>query len=275
MSHEPQKLPRWLVEFYEQRMDRQKLLLDTIDISAAGISALRAMPEALRALGEEEEARVQRADLRAGFAEGEVSNGFSTVAGFGVTAMWSWLESFIIDFTAVWLGNHPSALDNMKPVKVRIDLAEYGRLTPEDRALLMVETLDREISGPLRKGVGRFVELLDAVGLELRLPSNAHRDLFELQQVRHCLVHRFGIADARLVEACPWLAVCKGELLKLSLDDFFRFGTASTAVALETLYAASAHYGIPRPNDDAPAYYSCEEGWLSSRTKTRGPAGAS
>lgn len=104
------KLPSWATGYFEAALDRHAQLVDVIDISASGIRSLKGLPRIVEVLndaqsGDQETyaARMKSAERRARLAESEEASDFSTLHGFGVVALWSWLESFVIDLVVLWV----------------------------------------------------------------------------------------------------------------------------------------------------------------------------
>ncbi|MET4132001.1 hypothetical protein ABIE62_001124 [Porphyrobacter sp. MBR-155] len=112
-----------------------------------------------------------------------------------------------------------------------------------------MDAIDRELAGPLRNGLGRFESLLNAVGITIEIDDNIRRDIFELQQIRNCLSHRFGVVDSRLAKACPWLKKRVGERLEISRDDFVRYVNASGGLLLALLYSVANLMGLDLKGD--------------------------
>lgn len=245
------RLPTWATDFFEASLDRQQQLMDVIEISAVGIAGLKGMPRLIEVLAEvkDQEAesytkRLELAKRRAALAHSEEEANFSTLHGFGTMAIWSWLESFVIDLAVLWVAKRPSSLKGVESVKVKVSVADMVKLKGTDKARYLVEQLDREASGPLRSGFNRFEQLLKAVGLAVNLPKE-HRDtLFELQKVRNCLAHRHGYADQKLKSECPWLDVKVGRPVEVTRAMMSSYGVASTNLLLECIYSAGKQYGI-------------------------------
>lgn len=257
------KLPQWCTDYFTAALDRHKLLVDSINASSAGVSVTRAMPNAIRVLEKhqpsDDPSKLHRAEEFAKFAEEEIERGFSTINGFGTLAIWSWLEAFVTDFCVIWIRRRPSALKEMDGPKIKVDLGEYARLTNEDRARFVVEALDREFSGPLKRGPARFENLLSGVGVPILLDKKTKKNLFELQSYRNCLAHRFGIVDRKLKDDCPWLNERVGAALTISMTDFFRFSNSAAAVLLATIHSAGDTYDLElreesEPTEKGPTY---------------------
>lgn len=251
------KAPEWFTDFFEIALDRHQRLSDALDVSASGISVQRRMPHLMKALetagSQIEEGKMESAQKRASFAKEEVKAHYPTLAGFGTLAMWSWLEAFVLDFCVLWVRKRPSALKNLPGPKIKVDLGEYARLSAEERARFVIDALDRELSGPLKRGPARFENLLAAIGLPIALTGEDKKTLFEFQMFRNCLAHRLGIVDGKLKEHCPWVKDKIGQPLSIKFGDFHRFSEAAGTVLLQTLYAGGDAYGIDLRSIDKKA----------------------
>jgi len=233
----------WVDEYFTAALDELDRLRDVLRLSAEGISTIPAVPRLVAVLGKPPE-KIEAANQRAELAKKEIERGFATLNGFGVVALWSWLETFVIDFVVLCIERRFTSLETLKVPKVRIDLAEYATMRGRDRARFIVDVIDRELAGPLRNGLGRFDSLLEAVGINVPLESEYRRKLFELQQVRNCLSHRFGVADARLVEACPWLKLKKGQRLAVTQGDVQAYAGSGGRYLLLLLYEVGDVIGV-------------------------------
>jgi hypothetical protein len=243
MGKRTTKKPHWASDYFTAALDNLERLQSVIELSLQGISTIPAVPRVVELL-EQGPDKLREARRRAELAQAEIDRGFSTLIGFGVVALWSWLETFVVDFVVLSIQRRPAFLATLKAPKVRIDLAEYAQMRGRERARFITDAVDRELGGPLRNGMGRFDGLLEAIGINVPLEDHYRRDLFELQQVRNCLSHRFGVVDARLATACPWLTLKQGQSLSVSYRDFVRYGGACGRYLLLLLYEVGDVLGI-------------------------------
>jgi hypothetical protein len=232
----------WVRKYFTEALDDHERLRQVLSLSGRGISVLPHFPQMQRALDKDEKT-VKASEQMAKAAQEEIERGFATLHGFGVLAMWSWFESFIVDFVVLYVEKRPSCIRNIEGRKLKVDLSEYVKLRGQERARYIVDTIDREASGPLRNGLGRFDGLLNAVGLSVPVGPDCRRDIFELQQVRNCLSHRFGVIDKRLAVSCPWLNKKVGDRLQVSAKDLSRYGSATVQYLLLLLYEVGDELG--------------------------------
>jgi hypothetical protein len=63
---------------------------------------------------------------------------------------------------------------------------------------------------------------------------------YELQQLRHTIVHRASFADRKLVEACPWLGLIPGERIFISHEQYRRLVVAVDKYVTVVIQRATA-----------------------------------
>ena len=267
------KAPAWFISYFEAALDQQQRLQEVLEASGIGIRMVREMPVVVKALTEvkgEQPDRVERADQLASFAQAEIDRDFSTVSWFGVLAQWSWFEAFVIDIAALWVTKKHKALETLDGPKVKIDISKFVSLRSEERARFIIEAIDREMSGPLRLGTNRFDKLLHSIGIDVRADRKTKDTLFEMQQVRNCIAHRFGRVDKKLIAHCPQLKLKDGEELKLKISDIHRYGEASGSYLLAVLFAAGDGVGTDlRPSEEKEKSRAEEESAESQEGKAR------
>ncbi len=202
---------------------------------------------------EDRQVQLERAESDRALAQREVDNDFPLLHEQATIALWSSLEALVRSFAAEWLAHIPSAWQCDAIKKLRVKIGDYEALEPAERCLWIVDLVDQEVSGPLRSGVTRFESLLQPFGLSGDVDPICQKNLFELSQVRHVLVHRDGIVDRRLVEACPWLGLAVGEPLLVSHKMWHRYSEALGAYVLELIQRVRVHFGFGRYRDDDSA----------------------
>lgn len=238
--------------------------MDVLEISAIGIASLKGFPRLIEVLNkgmdtddDHHQQRLEAAKRRAILAASEENSDFSTLHGFGVVALWSWLESFVLDLVILWIAKRPSSFYNTASPKIKLNAVDLLQLKGIDKAKFIVEALDRETSGPMRAGFGRFEQLLKTIGFEIQLDEAHKRDLYEFQKVRNCLAHRNGIADAKFKSECPWLNAKVGKPLRVSRHMMQKYSDASGHLLLKCLICAGTKFGVDltdyEQNDGATA----------------------
>jgi hypothetical protein len=245
-------LPKWAADHFRQSIDAHALLMEIVDISERGIGVLRGMPKAVKVLakfeGREDDPRavkhLERAEKEAALATTEVNGDFPVLHGLAVVALWSWLEHFVKGFIALWLLNHPGAVNSAAVQKLRVRLGDYLQLDKDEQAHFLVELLEQEQSGSLKRGVTRFDSLLDHFGLTSNLPDGCGKMLFELQQVRNAIAHRNGRADRRLLTECPWLSLDINGPVVISSSMLGAYSEAAGDFLLAMLYRVGDVYEV-------------------------------
>lgn len=253
-------LPVWATDYFEAGLDRLNLLHDILEISQAGLSGLRGFPRLIEVLAkakkiqghakagndqtESYEEQLETAKRHAQLAQSEVENGFSTLNGFGVMALSSWLESFMLDLVVLWVAKRPSSLREYDGPRIRMNVGDLFRLKGTEKARFVVEQIDRETSGPFRAGFARFEHLLRTAQLEVKLEKEHKDALFEFHQVRNCLAHRHGYGDKKLRSECPWLNIKVGEPIPVTREMLAKYFNASSALLAESLFAAGDQFKV-------------------------------
>jgi hypothetical protein len=157
------------------------------------------------------EDRLAKVRDEAALAQTEIENQFPLLHAQVAIAQWGALESLIRTFLASWLLNNPSARTVQGLRRVRVRVAEYEDLAAEERYFHVIDLLEDELQTRRQPGIARFESLLEVFGLTSPVSDAVKKDLFELYHVRNVLVHRRGLADRRVVQACPWLSLSAGQ----------------------------------------------------------------
>ena len=240
--------PKWYLDYFNGGLDSSERLVAIVELSRRGISVLRAMPDVHKALATPQQPldrkKLEEVSRDANLAQSELDKECSTLSTFGTLALWSWFESFMLDFVALWIEKRPKTIAEGYTARVRIDLVELSRLNVRDRARLIVDELDKTTSGESRLGAGRFEKLLEPIGFNVTLDAEFKKTFLEFQQVRNCIAHRFGVVDQKLAHRCPWLKVRVGDDLALTLDQFTAYSIAVQEYILELIHEANAKFGV-------------------------------
>ena len=210
-----------------------------------GIASLRGAPGLLEAesvlaeaLGDEERPRaeeMQDARKLAEVAQSELNKGFPLLHSQAMVSLWGSLEDLMRTFLSAWLANEPSAKQVETIRKLKIAVGEYESLDDYERCFHMVDLLERDVHSPLRQGVSRFESILQPFGLSGKVDSEVQKRVYELFQVRNALVHRRGVADRRLTEACPWLNLTPGKPISVSHEMYAGYAEAVAQYATQVV----------------------------------------
>ncbi|MFN7988667.1 MAG: hypothetical protein U0529_14420 [Thermoanaerobaculia bacterium] len=247
-----QGLPSWVTELFNQFLNHHDDLARVLHLSINGISMLRGRYTALKVLTEVDgptetsAAQLARAEKERELAQSELDDDFPLLHEQATVALWASLEALVRSFVAGWLANRPDAwqADAVKRLKVR--LGDYEALETADRCLWVTDLLDQDIGGPLRAGITRFESLLAPFSLNGTVEPETQKTLFELSQIRHNIIHRRGLADRRLLEACPWLGLVAGARVRVSHKMWRGFNDATAAYALELIQRSREAHGLGR-----------------------------
>jgi hypothetical protein len=274
-KHERKGLPDWAKAPFHRFLDQLEQVSQLVHLSAHGIAMITALPKAIEVLADTEDLvadaqeefakeggdstepkpqetsdskdqRLKRAREEAELAQREVDNEFPLLHAQAAISIWAALEALIHSFLAGWLTNEPSAKDVEEVRKLRIRLWEYDAMDMQERCLHTVALLDQELGTPLSHGVTRFERLLAPFGLAGSVDDDVKKALFEMNHVRNVLVHREGIADRRLAEACPWLQVKPGDPVVVRHETFARYAGAAHDYVLELIQRVRERFGLKR-----------------------------
>lgn len=176
-------------------------------------------------LNEDEEPYVQQVRKLEELALGQAADGFPMLHAHASVLLWSALEATIPDLVAQVLFYNRTILEKDAFLKVKIPVSILNAPS-EHQVASVVSELERQMNAPLKRGVGRFSVLLDAVGLGVDVDDDTRRTLLELSQARNNIVHRFSVVDKHFKEACPWISYQPGERLKIKGEDYVRYKAA-------------------------------------------------
>lgn len=184
------------------------------------------------------------------FAESEKSRGFPYLFGIASIRLWSLLEALVDDLIVEALKDPSGCEDQSLLSRLKGPLLEFRSASPEDQAEFLAETLKQAVESTLKQGIAKFEALLGPIGLGGGVADPIRKCFFELSHVRNAIVHRGGKADRRLIAACPWLPLSRGDLVCLNSRDFLRYMTAAYWYLVEIQFRHN-HRAEPRP-DAAP-----------------------
>lgn len=243
--------PLWAMEPFKKFVDNSERLANLLHLCASGISVLRGMPRIVEVIekieqGDPQQAarKLESAKKQADLAQREVDEGFPLLRAQTVISLWTALEATIRTFLARWLENNEQAFA-VDPVQtLRVKIGEYEKLQGQDRYFYIVDRLEQETSAPLKLGITRFEVLLKPFGLSEAVSDEDRRNLFELNHVRNALVHRSGVTDRRLTDACPWLGLSPGQALRLDDAMMSRYFHSSMQYTTDIVVRLGEYFGV-------------------------------
>ena len=202
-----------------------------------GLGRLR---EALRKANpdaEEDPDQVESAEAFELKCKEEASFGYPLLVAHSAVTLWSCLESTVPEFVRQFVLANPAVLDRPQFQKLKISAAEALKRSPDGLAIYVVEELERSTQNQIKWGVGRFDEMISALGLAPKIEEETRRTIFELSQIRNVIAHNRSVVDSRLVNSCPWLNVQVGQKLVLNMQDHHRYSVAVCTYAADILEA--------------------------------------
>jgi hypothetical protein len=224
-----------LVAHFRDFSAEAKRLLTLVHLTVNGITALTQIPrigeviqsmEASRGVVPDEGEIVQ-AKEEAELAEREVTDGFPITYSQFLVDTWGLLEACVRGLVARWLESERVAMQSPAVQRLKVRIGDYERHLGSARFQLIVQLLEREEASSLRNGVDRFESILKSVELDGPVPDSLKRALYELSQLRNCVVHNARRVDRQLIEACPWLDLILGSRLKLKYEEVRRYHRAA------------------------------------------------
>jgi len=235
MDNERQKVPEWATQSFRWMFDQVGRLTQTLHLSINGVQAGRGAPEVVALLREvkgcdpalHRPEALENAQRTSDFATREIQEDFPVLHGQAVVVLWAYLEALVRQLVADCICNDPESVKGEAFEKIRVRLAEYERLDQVDKAFFVVDALEKELGNGTMGGTRRFEALLSAVGLGGDVPPRLERTVLELGQVRNSIMHRGGVADRKLLAACPWLELKPGDRLTVGSEGFARFRQAT------------------------------------------------
>lgn len=204
--------------------------MNLMELSVRGIRILTTMPNAYELIQKlkndnDSKSKKKLAKLKknAKFAQKEIDRNFPVLHSQFLVALWAYLEGAIRYFIGEWIKNDPDAYKIPEIQKIKIELAKFIHLGPDDRALYIYDVYEREIVQGLPYGVKRFEKLLQPLGLSGPLREGIIEDFHEMAQIRNAIVHRGGFADIQLIQKCPNLNYKNNQEIVVKKEDFERY----------------------------------------------------
>ena len=120
-----------------------------------------------------------------------------------IMSIWASLELFVKGLLAVWLREYAPARDVKEVRAVKVVPAKFEAMEEGERYRNLVDKLATDTrTGP---GQLRLQQLLKLFDLDVSVETGEKHGLCELQEIRHAIAHRKGLADSKFLRACPWL----------------------------------------------------------------------
>lgn len=227
----PHEAPSWLRQpslHFRQQARRLVELMDVIDHGLIEVSNWEPPSDASAAALESE---LQKTfDLNTELfitwkrrAQHELDNDLPLIRGQAVVTLWTLLETAVRDVVKAWLVHAPGSVNDRKIAGIKIPLGQFMAMSEDQRLEFLVTEMDRSINVGDDGGIARQEALLEYLGLAGEIPAQLKADLVELVAVRNVLVHRSGIADARLKKLCPDFDANVGDPIRVTTNMFSRY----------------------------------------------------
>lgn len=238
--------------------DELKELLDFVDLAQTGIGAAIGGPRLMVALqkrktvaDEDGQAdyveRLLKAEKLKTVAEDHLARDFHYLHSLAVVKIWSVLESSVENIVLQCL-QRPLECKDLKAISdLRGPLVEFLNADQDERADFLFSELKVNTKSALKTGVAVFEALLEPVGMAGSHIEEVRKVILELQQTRHVIVHRRGLADKRFMDRCPWVVATVGQPLNTGRNEFVRYVQAVLLFDIEVCRRNYVRAGIEVP----------------------------
>lgn len=242
-------VPTYVGDPLQNLLDYWRESTKLLHAAMTGISVLRAMPNAIRAVmkatgDDEDQAKLATAKESAEFAEKECASGFPLLHAHTVVGCWGALEVSIEDMLVNILMNEPPVLQNASFSRLRVPLSEFEALDKEERMRLLLKEVARSSTGGRRSGIDGFEVLLASIGLSGPVDEENRRVIWEMNHVRNVIVHRASLADRKIVQNCPWLSFNIADKVVVPHQKLMEYGKGLANYVLIILRRACVRYGV-------------------------------
>ncbi|WP_415755724.1 hypothetical protein [Pseudomonas leptonychotis] len=241
----------------KQALNQATKAVESIDLQHRIASALNEPPPY------ESESDLELAKTRAlkiaQFAEVQNSNDSPYLFSLCAVRLWALMEALVDEIVVESMQKPQDCPDQTILAKLKGPLIEFRAAPPDEQAEFLSETLKQAVDASLKLGVGRFEVLLTPLGFSGEVHETARKILYELSQIRNIIVHKSGKADRRIIEACPWLNLKRGETIHVTSHMFERYHTAAYWYIVEILGRVYERNGEHRPEQVKDVLIMLEE----------------
>lgn len=212
-------------------------LIDFVELAQSGLGSAIGTPRLMAAVqmrkkasGEDERGdyveQLAKAENLKKIAEAHIERDFEYLYALAVVKIWSVLESSVENIVLQCL-QRPFECKDLKAINdLRGPLIEFLNADQDERAEFLFSELKSTTKSALKTGVAVFEALLEPVGMAGSHHEEVRRNILELQQTRHVIVHRRGLADRRFMDRCPWVGATVGQSLITGRKQFLRYAHA-------------------------------------------------
>jgi hypothetical protein len=118
--------------------------------------------------------------------ENEIRNDHMFLCKFCLVSMWGITEAKIDDIIYRYVSADPSVLIAPAFSKIVIPVDEALAMTKPRVYLYVINQFKERTNASLKRGIGRFETLLEAIDLGGGVPPGARRAFMEMAEIRHC-----------------------------------------------------------------------------------------
>ena len=162
-------------------------------------------------------------------------------------SLWSIAEAKIDDIIHRFVLADPSVLSRQEFEKIAIPASDALSMKRSQLCRDIVNQYKEKVGSSFKKGIGRFENVLSAIGLGGGVPDGAKKAFMEISELRNNLVHKMGVADKKLIDACPWLNLREGQRYRLDRDNIRSYSLCIKCDILEIDRRIMKHFGEPIP----------------------------
>jgi hypothetical protein len=209
-------------------LEHQEVVFRLLHLCVTGMTALQELPDYMdmfikagyqyrqdlpdaEAKSEYDRERTEFQQVAA-LANQEETRGFPLLYAHTLVSLWSALEFAIEDVLVGILCNEPQILREPAFSKLKVLVADFENLDRDERMRLVLSEISRDRgAGRRAQGVDHFEYILAPFGLSGPVEDQVKTCFWTMHNLRNVIVHRFSVADSRLVESCPWLNLKSGD----------------------------------------------------------------
>lgn len=240
------ELENWYVRTRRYLQDA----LDLVDLTYSGTHMLSTVPSFLQILNEQRPDRdAERITADAAHAEHTTAlvksardTDFALLHAHTIMGVWGALEAGIEDLVVGWLAQHPRQLADGPLSNVKVVASMFEELPREERMRQLVSDWRR---GKRFIGVKAFESVLELVHLDGSVSDLVRSNLRLMQQYRHLVAHRGGVADQRFVDVCADLGHSPGDQVRINREQMGNMLLACTVYLAEVDDRVLNALGLP------------------------------
>lgn len=160
--------------------------------------------------------------------EHEIETSFRYTTSQALVQMWSALEDSIKNYVINHI-HHENEVHEIPEIgEIEIKYSDYLQSNDFELSLAIAEEYIANRKFSYNSGVTRFEVLLKPFGISGKVPQNVKYDIYEMQKLRNCIVHRSGKVDQILLEECPKIDAALGENVPINTTELLRYHKAMT-----------------------------------------------